>query len=205
MARNLLNKNGLFPKLEAPFKLGNAVVGGTHFATNRSRRRVNRRLDTQVIFPVLVDDIPVVGGGGDFTAVLGHQSSIIGFSGVWRPVIGSFEAKLIPQSKADSQFRAITKGMKIESFSATLAYYSAPAFSKQDFLYPVYVYRAIATVGNRRVPLRNIMLYSLLLTIRFFILILSGHKQVALENVALRHQLAVFTRERKRPQLRDRD
>jgi len=158
MARNLLNKNGLFPKLEAPFKLGNAVVGGTHFATNRSGRRVNRRLDTQVIFPVLVDDIPVVGGGGDFTAVLGHQSSIIGFSGVWRPVIGSFEAKLIPQSKADSQFRAITKGMKIESFSATLAYYSAPAFSKQDFLYPVYVYRAIATVGNRRVPLRNIML-----------------------------------------------
>ena len=36
------------------------------------------------------------------------------------------------------------------------------------------------------------MLNSLLLTIRFFILVLSGHKHVALESVALRHQLAVF-------------
>lgn len=48
------------------------------------------------------------------------------------------------------------------------------------------------------------MLNSLLLAIRFLILVFS-HKQVALENVALRHQLAVFTREKKRPRLRDRD
>lgn len=49
------------------------------------------------------------------------------------------------------------------------------------------------------------MLNSLLLALRFLILVFSGHKQVALENVALRQQLAVFTRERKRPRLRDRD
>src|SRR5262252_2001247 len=49
------------------------------------------------------------------------------------------------------------------------------------------------------------MLNSLLLAIRFLILVFSGHKQVALENVALRHQLAVFTREKKRPRLRNRD
>jgi len=49
------------------------------------------------------------------------------------------------------------------------------------------------------------MLNLLLLAIRFLILVFSGHKQVALENVALRHQLAVFTREKKRPRLRDRD
>ena len=49
------------------------------------------------------------------------------------------------------------------------------------------------------------MLNSLLLAIRFLILVFSGHKQVALENIALRHQLAVFTREKKRPRLRDRD
>jgi len=48
-------------------------------------------------------------------------------------------------------------------------------------------------------------LNSLLLAIRFLILVFGGHKQVALENVALRHQLAVFTREKKRPRLRDRD
>jgi hypothetical protein len=49
------------------------------------------------------------------------------------------------------------------------------------------------------------MLKSFLLAIRFLILVFSGHKQVALENVALRHQLSVFTREKKRPRLRDRD
>src|SRR5215467_3062677 len=49
------------------------------------------------------------------------------------------------------------------------------------------------------------MLNSLLLAIRFLILVFSGHKQVALENIALRHQLAVFTREKKRPRLRNRD
>src|SRR5215472_7171815 len=49
------------------------------------------------------------------------------------------------------------------------------------------------------------MLNSLLLTIRFLVLVFSGHRRVALENIALRHQLAVFTREKKRPRLRDRD
>jgi len=49
------------------------------------------------------------------------------------------------------------------------------------------------------------MLNSLFLAIRFLILIFGGHKHVALENIALRHQLAVFTREKKRPRLRNRD
>src|SRR5262245_10215345 len=49
------------------------------------------------------------------------------------------------------------------------------------------------------------MLNSILLAIRFFILVFGGCKEVALENVALRHQLAVFTREKKRPRLGDRD
>ena len=49
------------------------------------------------------------------------------------------------------------------------------------------------------------MLNSFLLAVRFLILVFGGHKQVALENIALRHQLAVFTREKKRPRLRNRD
>src|SRR5215468_9650409 len=49
------------------------------------------------------------------------------------------------------------------------------------------------------------MLNALLLTFRLLVLVFSGHRQVALENIALRHQLAVFTREKKRPRLRDRD
>ena len=46
------------------------------------------------------------------------------------------------------------------------------------------------------------MLNSFLLAIQFLFLVFSGHKQVALENIALRHQLAVFTDEKKRPRLR---
>src|SRR5262249_2205080 len=49
------------------------------------------------------------------------------------------------------------------------------------------------------------MVNSLLMAIRFLILVFSGHKQVALENIALRHQLAVFTREKRQPRLRNRD
>lgn len=157
-AKEFLKKNELLPKLSAPFRFGAPIVGGTHFATNQSGKRVNRRLDVQVIFPVFVEDLPVVGGGGDFTTVLGNNSSVIGFSGVWRPVIDSFESRLIPRSRADEQFRGMTKGMKIESYDATLAYYSAPSFSLQEFLYPIYVYRATATIGDRRVPLRSIMI-----------------------------------------------
>jgi len=48
--------------------------------------------------------------------------------------------------------------MKLESFDASLAYYAAPSFRAQEFLYPVYVYRAVAQYGKQRVPLRQIML-----------------------------------------------
>jgi hypothetical protein len=48
------------------------------------------------------------------------------------------------------------------------------------------------------------MLNSFLLAFRFLVLAFSGHRQVALENIAL-HQLAVFARQKKRPRLRDRD
>jgi putative transposase len=46
------------------------------------------------------------------------------------------------------------------------------------------------------------MLNAILFWIRFVILVLGGHEQVALENAALRQQLAVFKRDVKRPKLR---
>src|SRR6185436_14675111 len=91
-AQDFLKKNELLPKLSAPFSFGKPIVGGTHFATNQSGKRVNRRLDVQVISPVFVEEFPIVGGGGDFTAVIGGDSLVTGFSGVWRPVVDSFES-----------------------------------------------------------------------------------------------------------------
>ena len=49
------------------------------------------------------------------------------------------------------------------------------------------------------------MLNAIFVGIRFVILVLSGHGQVALENAALRQQLAVFKRDIKRPRLHRRD
>ena len=42
-------------------------------------------------------------------------------------------------------------------------------------------------------------------TLRFISLILAGHKEIALENAALRQQLMILKREQLRPKLRHRD
>src|SRR5437016_7002073 len=49
------------------------------------------------------------------------------------------------------------------------------------------------------------MLKIIMVVIRFVILVFGGQKQVALENAALRQQLAVFKRDVKRPRLHRRD
>ena len=49
------------------------------------------------------------------------------------------------------------------------------------------------------------MVTALLVTLRSIGLICRGHRAVALENLALRQQLAALTRTVKRPQLRERD
>src|SRR5207302_11402003 len=49
------------------------------------------------------------------------------------------------------------------------------------------------------------MVHAIFVGIRFVILVLSGHRHVALENAALRQQLAVFKRDIKRPRLHRRD
>ena len=46
------------------------------------------------------------------------------------------------------------------------------------------------------------MLNAILFGFRLIVLVLGGHRQVALENVALRQQLTAFTRDIKRPRLR---
>src|SRR5215467_8820560 len=49
------------------------------------------------------------------------------------------------------------------------------------------------------------MLNAIVVSIRFILLVLGGQKQVALENAALRQQLAVFKRNVPRPKLNNRD
>jgi putative transposase len=49
------------------------------------------------------------------------------------------------------------------------------------------------------------MLKAIFSTLRFIILVLAGHKEIALENAALRQQLTIFKREQPRKKLRYRD
>src|SRR5438105_5315211 len=50
-----------------------------------------------------------------------------------------------------------------------------------------------------------LMLKAVFCGLRFIILVLGGHKQTALENVALRQQLAILKRGTRRPKLQPRD
>jgi hypothetical protein len=49
------------------------------------------------------------------------------------------------------------------------------------------------------------MLKAIFKTLRFIILILDSHKQIALENAALRQQLTILKRRQPRPKLRHHD
>ena len=59
--------------------------------------------------------------------------------------------------------------------------------------------------SSRGLQTRIAMLNAIVVSIRFILLILAGEKQVALENAALRQQLAVFKRNVPRPKLNHRD
>ena len=110
------------------------------------------------MFPLHVDGLPVVGGGGDFTVTLGHKAQLIGYSGNLRVAKRAFEAKAIPPEKALEQWRASSPGMVVENVQVTPAYYAAPSHIKQDFLYPVYVVKGTIVAGKKRMPMRQALL-----------------------------------------------
>src|SRR5262249_33022627 len=138
-ARAFLKQNKLLPEIRDPFTLGKPVVASTQFALSKSGKRVNRPLDVHVSFPVLAGSIPATCGGGDLKVTIGPKGNVIGFNGGWRTVTESFDAKAIQPSAAKALFKELTGGMKVVNASVSLAYYAAPSFAGQEFLYPVYV------------------------------------------------------------------
>jgi hypothetical protein len=157
-ARAFLKQNKLLPELRDPFALGKPIVASTQYALSKNGQRVNRPLDVHVTFPLLAGSIPVTGGGAGLTVTIGPKGKVIGFNGGWRTVTESFDAKAIPPSAAKAQFKELTGGMKVVNATVTLAYYAAPSFAGQEFLYPVYVCGGTGVFGKHRVPLRQILL-----------------------------------------------
>lgn len=172
LADAFLEKNRLLPDLRPPFSIAFAGLGGTHTARfdRKTKARTDRQLDVQANYAVRVTldapkgkalVLPVVGGGGDFTVTLGDGGRVIGYDGVWRPVVSGgrdLESPIVPRAEADERFRELTQALGVREFESYLAYYSSPASAAQEFLYPVYVYRAIGEVGRQRIPLRMITL-----------------------------------------------
>jgi hypothetical protein len=156
-ANEIIQQRSLLPQLAKPFRFARPRVGGTYFSMRREGKREDRRLDTQIVYPVMVGEVPVI-GGGDFTVILGDGGVVIGFSGVWRYPQEAFEAEVVAPERVDEQFRAMTKAMKILSVDRSLAYYAAPFQQKQEFLYPVYVYRGTALIDDHPVTMRQVML-----------------------------------------------
>jgi len=167
LAASLLADARLLPKLDdkSPVELAVDSIGGSFAAMEdgENRTRTQQQLDVQVNHAMRIRDvaagatIPVVGGGGKLKVTLGDGGTPIGYSGTWRPIEGvAMEARVIPKPEADAAFEkrfARFEDLKYESY---LAYYAAPARVTQEFLYPVYVYRASARIGKQIVPLRMI-------------------------------------------------
>lgn len=165
IAEDYLKRTNLLQRSKGQYStISFANIGGTHaaFYDSASKKRSDRQLDIQVNYTTKIEvprlgNLPVVGGGGEFNVTIGDQGRVIGLQGLARPIEGvETESPVVPQDRADAQFKEMTKGLKLKSFKSWLAYYSAPPSVEQKFLYPVYVYSASAYIGNELVPLRLI-------------------------------------------------
>jgi len=72
VAEEIARSRALLPDLDAGFGFAEPLVAGTRLAINQEGQRSVHQLDFQVVFPIRVRDLPVVGGGGDFTLALGE-------------------------------------------------------------------------------------------------------------------------------------
>ncbi len=60
-AKQLVEQKQLLPNLQKPFEYGKPQLGGTLFAQSEKQKRSDFQLDQKVVFPILVNGLPVVG------------------------------------------------------------------------------------------------------------------------------------------------
>jgi hypothetical protein len=164
-AKRFLYGRGLLPNLEdSPFSIEFSNFGRTLMVSSQDKQPGEpKQLDTQVNYSTILRldglELPLVGGGGEFNMTYGDEGRIIGFSGVWRDVQeAGIDSNVIPPEDSLRRFYQLVNQMEVVDVEANLAYYAAPMRASQQFLYPVYVYRARAVFGEERVPLRIITL-----------------------------------------------
>ena len=103
--------------------------------------------------------VPVVGGVGKIGVTIGDAGEVIAYNNTCR-LLDKIEtnAAFIPREIADERFIKLTSHLNIESFDADLAYSYVQSLNKQEYLYPVWTYRAMGNIKGNTFPLRIITL-----------------------------------------------
>lgn len=167
IAQSALRSMNVLPQLSGPFRYAKATIAHASTATETGsgtdlKRTVTKGeatyqqgivLDVSGRDDIKGNELPVFGGGGRFQATVGEQGQVVGMSGVWR---GAEQAEERPLRSAEEAIEAAgLAGQKDLRVARTeLGYYSAPAFSGQDVLFPVYAVHREVRAGDSWVPAR---------------------------------------------------
>jgi hypothetical protein len=153
------------------FEVEPTAIAGSYVTTfdKKTNQRQDRQIDYRVSYGLrmLVKDpetgqslrVPVIGGVGKCAVTLGHAGRVIAYQDALQP-IDTIEAQAayVPREFADQQFKKLTSRLNIESFDADLAYANVRSQDQQQYLYPVWAYKAMAKVKGHNFPLRIITL-----------------------------------------------
>ncbi|GAB2625443.1 DUF6345 domain-containing protein [Pseudactinotalea suaedae] len=164
IATEALQRVRLLPELGRQFRLTKGTVRQARTVTERGSKRTTRSGEATFGQEVVVDvsdrddipgeAIPMLGGGGRFRATVGDGGQVTGAHGVWRDADAVDERPLLTQAQALRQAGISTRRKDVRITGSTLGYYSAPAFSGQELMFPVYAVSAEVQDGDRWVPSR---------------------------------------------------
>lgn len=159
-----LNAQGLLKK-QANITTRFSHYGGTQAAIleKKTGKRVNKKLDTQVIYNSYVDanptyaapELPIVDGMGEITVTFGNNNRIIGFNSSLCSITGVAQVgTIISQADVENQFIKSNSKLAISDVKSFLGYAAISSNGSRDFLYPVYVIGSNILVNGVKVPQR---------------------------------------------------
>ena len=164
IATEALQRSRLLPELTGTFRLTKGSVKHAHVVTERGEKRTTRATEAtfgqDVVFDVsdrgdiAGESLPMFGGGGRFRATVGDGGQVVGMHGVWRGAEGIEEREVLSVRAALERVGAAPKTKDVRVKDATLGYYSAPSFTGQELMFPVYAVTAEVRDGRNWVPSR---------------------------------------------------
>ncbi len=164
IARGVLDELRIAPKLRGPFRYTEPAVRRAKTVTDsdngRSVEEGEATFSRDVVMDVsgrgdiAGDTLPIFGGGGRFRAVVGDGGQTVGVHGVWRDAVEADEVSVRGVEEALEAAGLQHDGRDVKLTGAQLGYYSAPSFSAQDLLFPVYAVTADVRDGDKWVPSR---------------------------------------------------